>query len=96
MLILTRKSGEAIDITRDNYWVKLLMTDNTLEVTDVFGARGTLSEGTHCYMHNGDICIRWLNKRSEPNKWAGYARIGIDAPREFRILRSELSPKHKQ
>jgi len=92
MLILTRRIGERVRITNpDGTYIWLTMLDGAIKCDYDGWESGYASLGDACYFDIGQdtVEIRLLEIRSPS---MGH-RIGIEAPKDFAILREELIGK---
>ena len=93
MLILTRKLGERVRITVPDGYIWLTMLDGAIMCRMGDGPEGYASLGDAVYYDIGHdtVEIRLLELRA-PSQ--GH-RIGIEAPKDWAILREELIGKDK-
>jgi sRNA-binding carbon storage regulator CsrA len=92
MLILTRRIGERVRIaTPDGKQIWLTMLDGAIKCDYADWESGYASLGDACYFDIGQdtVEIRLLEIRSPS---MGH-RLGIEAPKDFAILREELIGK---
>jgi sRNA-binding carbon storage regulator CsrA len=93
MLILTRRIGERVRITTPSGDIWMTMLDGAIKCDYDGWESGYASLGDACYFDIGQdtVEIRMLEIRSPS---MGH-RLGIEAPKDFAILREELIGKAK-